>query len=52
MFRRKERIACWIAWHPPRLVVYWAFTRMAVEGVNEYPGDQKVLDVMKRWSVQ
>jgi len=33
----------------PRQVAYWAFIRVATEFCKEYPADQQVSEVQKRW---
>ena len=45
----KEKLAIAIAWALPRRIAYWAFIRVATEGSNEYPAEQKVDEIMKRW---
>lgn len=47
---RKERFVIWLAHKLPRSVAYWAYIRVAVEGNNEYPGDQKVMEPAQRWT--
>lgn len=47
--RIAEKVVTWIAWRLPRSVAYWAYVRVATEGANEYPGDQKVYEPMQRW---
>lgn len=42
-----ERAARFIAYAIPLEVAYWAFIRMSVMSRADYPGDQKVSDVLK-----
>lgn len=47
--RKPEQLRMWIAWHLPKAIAKWAFIRVAVHDINEYPGDQTVSQAMARW---
>lgn len=46
---RVDNLAHWAARHLPASVAYWAFIRVAVHGINEYPGDRRVVDALDTW---
>jgi hypothetical protein len=46
--RWRENLAIAIARRLPKRVRYWAFIQTAVTGNNSYPGEQTVMEVMKR----
>lgn len=46
----KERFAMWVAWRLPKSIAYWAFVRVAVHDINEYPGDRSVHAAAEAWS--
>lgn len=47
--RWTEKAAIFVAHLLPREVAYWVFIRVVTEECDEYPGDQIVSDVQKRW---
>jgi len=44
----KEKIATWLAWKLPRVVVYWAAIRLLTYKNGNGPGSE-IIDALKRW---
>ena len=55
--RVRERLFVWIAWHLPRDLVSWCYTRVGAEATtgkysDVHPGDVKMMDALNQWIYQ
>lgn len=56
IYEKIEDFYCWIAWHIPRTMAYWAFARVAAHASaampERTPDSISVLDAMDAWFVK